>query len=102
MSAILPDHCADCLAQSRGNAEELRARDGCGAFEEFWDAGEVDVPAAQDDDHSVARDHRDVPKEERGKCGSAGGLHYLLEALHRKFKAAKDLFVGEGDEAIPP
>jgi hypothetical protein len=100
MPIILPDHRADCLAQSRGRAVGLRARDGRRAFEELRDAGEVDVAAAQDDDHPVAWNYGNVPEEESSECGGTGGLHHLLKALHRKFKAAKDLFVGKGDEAI--
>jgi hypothetical protein len=78
----------------------LRAWDGGGAFEELGDAGEVDVAAAQDDDHPVTWNYGNVPEEESSECGGAGGLYHLLETLHRKFKAAKDLFVGKGDEAI--
>ena len=100
MPAILPDHRADCLARLRRNAERLCARDRCCALEEFWDAGEINVATAQDHDHSVARDHGNMPKEEGGKSSGASGLHDLLEALHGESQATKDLFVGEGDEAI--
>jgi hypothetical protein len=78
----------------------LCARDGCGAFQEFWDAGEIDVSAAQDDDHPVAWNYGNVPEEEGGESGGAGGLHHLLKALHGESQPAEDLFVGEGDEAI--
>jgi len=100
MPVILPDQCADCLAQSRARAVGLRARDGRGAFQEFGDAREVDVAAAQDDDHPVAWNYGNVPEEESSECGRAGGLYHLLQPLRGESQATKNLFVGEGDEAI--
>ena len=100
MPAILPDHRADCLTQPRSDSKRLCARNWCCALEEFWDAGEINVATTQDHDDAIARDHGNVPKEEGGESGGAGGLHHLLEALHREPQPAEDLFVGEGDEAI--
>jgi hypothetical protein len=68
--------------------------------EKLWHAGEIHVAAAQDHHDAIALRHRNATEEQGGERGGASRLDYLLAAFGEEAKAAKDLFVREGDAGI--
>src|SRR5690606_24104981 len=72
----------------------------CGSGDELFEARQVHVPAAGDDDDVRVRGRLHLAGEERGSGGGAGGLDEQLRAFQEEREAAQDLRVRDEDDVV--